>query len=333
MSFKIFLLMMALTLTNTSFSAEEVSSSQSYKDKIDALNKWQKEHFDLTYHGEYYIKHHVPGAAAGDNSTDNEMRDFSHMQNPTLIYKFAKDWKFLSTAEFKYADYQAGPAFPNRFYRALYSVTHDNILNEKDNGVKLDLGVARRVFDRIAVPNTYGNTRFTTNWTKAIPGGGGKNSGTLFAQYLYNDPKKITASTWKHGIELIPALTFVQSEKLTFTIQDDINFNTPWRTDTLRSLSTTHEAYATWTYKYNDKLSPYFQFHYLHGDDFISPAGYRTDALDYFVGCGYNLTSKLVLTPEFGHAIVADGDGKNLADRVTNLFEIIDFAFYVDYTF
>jgi hypothetical protein len=310
---KIILILLALTLTATSYGAD---------DQNKAL-KYVKEKFDLAYHGEFYYKH---------NAEDRELRDYSNLNNPSLVYRPVKNIKFSASAEFKYADYQLA-GYPNRFYRALYSLTRENVLTEKENGVKLDVGIARRVFDRKAVPGTFGNTRLTTSWSRALPGGIGKNTGSLFAQYLYNDPKNIVATTWKHSIELIPAINFVLNDKLTFSVTDDMVFNTPWKSNTAHDLSLNHEAYATWTYKHNDKISPYFQLKYTHTEDFTAAGFDDSDLYEYFIGVGYTLNSKVTLTPEIGHKITESGDKNILVNHVTSFFNQIDLALYVDITF
>lgn len=331
---KIVLTILALALSSLSFGATEptqptkaktVTTSNPFLDAVKAVNKYQKETMDLYYHGEFYLKHHSPD----DPSVDHDLRDFSTLQMPTFIYKFKKNWKFSGLGEFKYSDYEA-PGFPNRFYRGLFTITHENILKEKENGVKLDIGIGRRVFDRKSVPGTFGNTRLVTTWSKTF---NPQLSGNMLAQYLYNDPKNTSAATWKHGVEMVPSFSYTINDKFSFSFQDDINLNTPWKNDTLRSYAITHEAYSTLTYKHSDKINPYFQFHYLHGDDYTSAAGYKTDSLDYFLGCGFTIGQKLNITPEIGHLLFTDSDHRMFVEMLDEMLKTPDLAIYVDYSF
>lgn len=312
---KIIITMLMLAISVASFGAEETAKT---KEVINYI----KEKFEIAYHGEYYFVH----------DATNKIKDFNHMQMPILTYKFAKNWKFTGLAEFKYTDNNAAN-YPNRFFRSLYTVTRENLLTEKDHGVKMDLGLGRRMYDRKTVPNTFGNTRIFANFSRAIPGGIGKNSASLVAQYLLNDAKNVTASTWKHGIELIPAVNLQLTEKLSYSLQDDINFNSSDLDTNPRKSSLTHEAYSTFTYKYNDKISPYFQLKYVHGDQFNPPKDpgtpYENDTISYYVGAGCAVTSKITLTPEIGTDIFASSDRKTIADK----FKYIDLALYVDITF
>lgn len=316
---KFMITMMALAISATCFGVEEISKSK-------LIHNFIKDKIELSYHGEYAFVH---GAT-------NQLTDHNFLHIPTLGFKFAKDWKFTASAEFKYTDSDT-PKYPNRFYRALYSISRENLLTEKEHGIKLDSGVARRVFDRRTMPGTFGNDRVFINLSRGIPGGIGKNTASLLAQYLFNDPKNLDANTWKHGVELIPAVNLVFTDKFTFSLQDDINYNSSYYTNNPKKYSIAHEAYSTFTYKKSDFVSPYFQFKYVHGDGYAAtstkanPAGtpLMSDTLLYYIGAGYSMTPKLSLTPEIGTEIFTSSDRKDLSDR----FKYVDFTFYVDYSF
>jgi hypothetical protein len=308
------IMMTLLAISAASFGAEEISTSKKVHDYI-------KDKIEFAYHGEYYFLH----------DADNKLSDFNHLHLPMLAYKFAPDWKFNASAEFKYTDNEA-EAYPNRYFRSLYTVTKENILTEKVHGVKMNLGIGRRVMDRKSAPNGYGNNRVFANFSRAIPGGIGKNNASLLTQYLYNDPKNILAGTWRHAVELLPTINLQLTEKLLLTLQDDINFYTSHLDSNPRTTQLTHEAYSTLTYQHNDKLSSFLQFEWVHADSFAAPkkpGPYESDTLQYYIGIGYNITPKFTLTPQLGNEIFASSDGKVLSDK----FKYIDFTLLLDFAF
>jgi hypothetical protein len=319
---KIIITILALAISVVSFGAAEVVKSETMGQE--AL-KYVKEKFEFAYHGEYYFVH----------DADNKLKDFRHMQMPILTYKPLVNWKLTALAEFKYADSEAGVAlgYPNRFFRSLYNLTRENVLVEKDNGVKMDLGIGRRVYDRKTFANTFGNSRLFANFAKALPGGMGKNTSTLLVQYFYNDPKNVTATSFRHGLELLPTISLQLSPKFTFGFQDDINFQNSWLSNNPRSIAVTHEAYSTLTYNHNDFVSPFFQFKYVHDDSFAAPKKPGTpvtsDTISYALGAGLTLTKKITLTVEATSDIFASSDNYTLADK----FKYIDFDMALDITF
>ena len=311
---KIIIAILTIAISVANLHAEEVSKTQ------EAL-KYVKEKFEFAYHGEYYVVH----------DPDNKLKDFKHMQMPILTYRPFKNIKLNSLAEFKYAD-RPDAAYTNRYYRSLFTLTLENVLTEKENGFKMDVGIARRVYDRKSFPNTYGNSRVFASFSRNIPGGSGKNTASLLTQYLLNDTKNISASTWEHSIELIPVVSLQLMDNLSFALQDDFTFYTSKLSSNPRKTQIGHEAYATFTLKLMDKLSPYLQFRYVHGDSFkATEAGkhQNSDEIAYFIGAGYNLTSKITLTPEIGNVATTSSDDKVIADT----FKYIDLALYVDISF
>lgn len=312
---KIIMTILALAISVASFGAEELSKSKQ------VLN-YVKEKVDVAYHGEYYFAH----------GADNELSNYNNLHMPILTYKFAKNWKFVGTAEFKYTDNGAA-TYPNRYFRSLFTITRENILTEKDHGIKMDLGIGRRVMDRKSSPKGYGNTRAFANFSRSIPGGIGKNTASLTTQYLYNDPKVITAATWRHAYNLIPSISFHFTDKLSWTLQDDIMLYTSYLSTNPRKTQIIHDAvYSTFTYKPNDIVSPYFQLKYGHGDNFAVPeesARVNSDTVSFFIGAGCTLSPKVTLTPELGTDIFTSSDDKTTAEK----FKYIDLALYVDISF
>ncbi|MGZ3790226.1 MAG: hypothetical protein ACXVLQ_16965 [Bacteriovorax sp.] len=293
--------------------------------------QYMKEHFSATYHGEYYFVRHVSRdtiEAATDE--DLKIKDFKLMHNPTLIYKPTQDWQILSTAEFKYSDQPdlVGPAYPNTFYRALFTITRKNILNEKDHGVQLDAGIGRRVFNAGVAGLPLGNDRVFTTLTKNY----GKSNGSLFIQYLYNDVKKSTVTTWKHSLELIPSISLQLTNKLNYLFNDDIVINTPKYKNRQHDLSFSHEMNVGYVnYQWTDKINTYYQLKYYHTDLFDQPAAgqghLNTDYFEHYVGVGYAFTPKITLTGEVGNEIFASSDGRDFFAKKAKYPE---FAIYLD---
>ena len=298
--------------------------------KPDTFLQYMKDHFSASYHGEYYF---VRRDAESDNPEDRKIQDFNVFHNPTIIYKPTPNWQVLATGEFKYTDVPGGVGgdgtYINNYYRALLTVTRKNILIEKESGVQLDVGVGRRDFNSVGpFKNNWGNDRIFTTITKNY----GKNNISLFAEYLYNDPKKSSSTTWKHGIELIPTINYQVTEKLTYTFNDTIDINTP-KFETDNSFSLTHDMNLMyWNYQWNDKLSTYYQFKYEHAQGFSNtyiPLKYKpTD--DYFqhaAGVAYAFSPKFTLTGEINADVAHAGDGRSLFAKKASYPE---FTIYID---
>lgn len=278
--------------------------------------KYMRDHFSAMYHGEYHFARRDVESA---NVEDHKLKDFTVMHNPTLIYNPNSKWQVLSTAEFKYSDQPdvTSFTFPNTFYRALFTITRKDILNEKEHVVKLDAGIGRRVFNGGSSGLTgkitsFGNDRVFATITKTY----GKHSASLFAQYLHNDPKKSTASTWKHSFEFIPTINLQLTSKLSYMFNDDIIFNTPKYSGRQHDLSWSHEMNVGYlNYQLTDKLNFYYQLKYYHTDAFDQPTKEGThlnsDWMEHYAGVGYAFTPKLTLTAEVGNEIIRSSDGRD----------------------
>lgn len=298
-----------------------------------------KSHFSASYHGEYYFTRRVDydqekvDSAAGQVFTkdDKKLQDLKIMHNPTVIYRPFTNFKILVTSEFKYTDALVKGSFINRHYRSLILVTRENVLTEKDNGIKMDVGLGRRIFDRNhGAASGYGNSRVNTTLSKKF---GDKLSTGFFAQYLANDPvnAKIGANTWKHSLELIPSFTFQITDKLSYFFNDDFIFNTPWITNDDRNYDVSHEMnIGVVSYQFNDKNSSYFQFKYLHFSDL--PFGKENlpgDWFEYYIGHTYSVTPKFNVTAEVGSEIFR---GKDKRDFFAEKVKYPEFALYLDYS-
>lgn len=317
--------------------APETKPAEKKEEKLTTaqeVTKYLKEHFSATYHGEYYFQRRMDDYLASEDAgaKDNrlsELQDFKVMHNPTLIYKPTKDWQILSTAEFKYADQDNITSFPNTFYRALFTVTRKNILNEKDHGVQLDAGIGRRQFNTKTITDSSGfpilakgNDRVFTTITKTF----GKNNASLFFQYLYNDPKQTKVTTWKHSLEIIPTVNLQLTEKLSYLFNDDIVINTAKGTNP-HKISTSHEMNAAYiNYQWTDKISTYYQLKYLHIDTFNAVRN-NDDWFEHYAGVGYALTPKFTITAEVGNEIIHSNDGRDFFGRKAAYPE---FALYLD---
>jgi hypothetical protein len=294
-----------------------------------------KSHFTASYHGEYYFQRRIDfDQDALDNGTpvdenDKKLQDLKIMHNPTVTYRFLNNWKFLATSEFKYTDAAVKGTFINRHYRSLFLLTRENVLVEKEDGIKLDLGIGRRVFDRNhGAATSYGNNRVNATIGKKF---GDKFSTSTLIQYLGNDPAKgkIKSTTWKHSLELIPSFTWQITEKLSYFFNDDFVLNSAWQNNTAKTLDFSHEMnIGVVSYQFNDKNSAYFQFKYLR----VANAPFQDpnkidDWFEYYIGHTYAFTPKISLTSEIGSEIFRAHDGRDFFARKLKYPE---FALYVD---
>lgn len=293
--------------------------------------------FSVSYHGEYVFTRRVDSFLSdyeGGNGTkqeDLDVQDAKIMHNPTVIFRPMTNWKFLVTSEFKYTD--APPAlagtFINRHYRSLILLTRENVLTEKDNGIKLDLGIGRRIFDRNhGKAPSYGNNRVNATISKKFSD---QLSTSMLVQYLANDPakKKIVATTWQHSLELIPSFTFQITDKLSYFFNDDFIINTPWHNNTDKNIDISHEMNIGYvTYQFNDKNSAYFQLKYLHtsGAPFNKVTAV-SDWFEYYIGYTYAITPKASITPEIGSELFA---AKDKRDFFSQKIKYPEFAVYLD---
>lgn len=286
-----------------------------------------KSHFSASYHGEFYFTRKDINSA---NEDDHDIQDLKIMHNPTIVYRPFKNWKLLATSEFKYTDAESKGTFINRHYRSLVLLTRENVLTQADHGVKMDVGVGRRIFDRNhGAASSYGNNRINASLSKKF---GDKLSTSLLAQYLANDPAKgrISRTTWKHSLELIPSFTFQITDKLTYFFNDDIVINTPWHGNTAKSIDISHEMNIGFvSYQFNDKNSAYFQLKYLHfsGAPFQAATA-KDDWFDYYIGHTYSFTPKLSVTSEIGSKMFGAKDGR---DFFAKEMKYPEFFFYLDY--
>ncbi len=311
--------------------AEEAKLAAEKAKAEDSSGAWGyiKSKFSASYHGEYYFTRKDVNSL---NEDDHDIQDLKIMHNPTIIYRPAKNIKFLVTSEFKYTDAAAKATYINRHFRSLILLTRENVLTEKEDGIGLNLGVGRRIFDRNhGKAASYGNTRFNASLSKKF---GDQLSTSLFAQYLANDPvhAKVGTSTWKHSIELIPSFTFQITEKLSYFFNDDFIINTPWITNNDKNIDFSHEMnVGVVSYQFNDSNSAYFQFKYLHfsGAPFTAAPGVD-DWFEYYIGYTYSITPKVSITPEVGSKIFGAKDGRDFFAKEVKYPE---FAVYFDAAF
>jgi len=290
------------------------------------------KHFSASYHGEFYGTRRDINS---ENKEERKIKDFKMLHSPTIVYKPTDNWQALATAEFKFSDLEAdqvGAGYPNAFYRGLFTLTRKNILEEKTHGVKLDLGIGRRQFNtganqrmdgKFALPS-YGNNRAFATLSKTL----GKADTSLFVQYLHNDFKKSSASTWKHSIELIPTINIPITSNLTYFFNDDIVMNTAQSNEAERSTSITHEMnVGVLTYQVNDKISTYYQLKYLHNESFKAGAENKDDSFENYAGVTYAFTPKQSVTFELGNELARARDGR---DGFSKNVAYPELALYVD---
>jgi hypothetical protein len=303
-----------------------------------------KSHFTATYHGEYYFQR---TDSTSDKAIDRELQNLRILHNPTIIYRPVKNYKLLVTSEFNYSDNGPYSKFINRHYRDLILLTRENVLTEKENGIKMDIGVGRRIFDRNhSKQASYGNTRVNTTISKKFMNE--KVSSSLLVQYLRNDPAthvvkgvtyKIKPTTWKHSLELIPTITWQITDKLSYLFNDDFILNTSYAKNNYSDTDFSHEMNIGFvTYQFNEKNSTYFQLKYLRFSN-PSPASLNVGAFqkerntddwfEYYIGYTYAFTPKFNVTGEVGSKFLGASDGR---DGFSKEAAYPEFALYVDIT-
>jgi len=285
--------------------------------------QYMKDHFSANYHGEYYFQRRMDDYLSTHNADDKDIQDIRYMHNPTVIYKPTKNWQILATSEFKYTDAPARGSFVNDYYRSLFTVTRKGILNEKEYGFNLDAGVGRRDFNTRVAGASYGNYRAFTTISKNY----GKHNGSLFVQYLYNDPRNVTSATqWKHGLELIPTINLQLTDKLSYLFNDDIVINSSYLDTNPRDFYVSHEMNLAYVnYQWTDKISTYYQLKYYHTEDFSR--GPKDDFMEHYAGVGYAVTPKITITAEVGNEIIHAYDGR---DFFGSKAAYPEFALYLD---
>lgn len=317
-----------LLIAGQAFGQSTIETNLNFDSKI---MDYVQKHFSAAYHGEVYG---VRRDTESENQQERNINDYRIMHNPSLIYKPFEDWQILSTAEFKYSDQNAaaGASFPNSFYRALVTVTRKNVLTEKENGVKLDLGVGRRQFNTGAAQQvngeyalaSNGNNRAFANFSKKL----GTVDSSLVAQYLNNDYKKTTKNTWKHSVELIPTINIPITANLSYLFNDDIILNLAKTDEADRNYSITHEMnIGVFTYQWNDKISTYYQLKYLHIESFSAQFQAQDDSMEHYTGLTYAFTPKNSVTFEVGSELAHARDGR---DGFSKKIAYPELALYLD---
>jgi hypothetical protein len=304
-----------------------------------------KSHFTATYHGEYYFQR---TDSTSDDPKKRELQNLRILHNPTIIYRPVKNYKLLVTSEFTYSDNGNAGKFINRHYRDLILLTRENILTEKENGLKMDVGVGRRIFDRNhSKQQSYGNSRINTTLSKKFLDD--KLSSSILVQYLKNDPashkikngttKRIKPTTWEHSLELIPTLNWQITDKLSYLFNDDFILNTSYSKDNYSDTDFSHEMNIGFvTYQFNDKNAAYFQLKYLRfsnvdADDLnVGPFQKNRntdDWFEYYIGYIYNITPKFTVTGEVGSKFLGASDGR---DGFSKEIAYPEVALYLDIT-
>jgi len=289
--------------------------------------QYMKDHFSASYHGEYYFQRRMDDFFATNDENNKDIQDIRYMHNPTVIYKPTKNWQVLATSEFKYTDAPAAQrgSFVNDYYRSLFTVTRKGIMNEKEYGFNLDAGVGRRDFNTRVASSSYGNYRAFSTISKTF----GKHNGSLFVQYLFNDPKNVkSASQWKHGLELIPTVNLQLTDKLSYLFNDDIVINSSYLDTNARDFYVSHEMNLAYVnYQWTDKISTYYQLKYYHTEDFSKAFQSKDDFMEHYAGVGYAVTPKITITAEVGNEIIHAHDRRDFFGQKAAYPE---FALYLD---
>jgi len=198
-------------------------------------------------------------------------------------------------------------------------------MNEKEYGFNLDAGVGRRDFNTRVATASYGNYRAFSTISKTF----GKHNGSLFVQYLFNDPKNVkSASQWKHGLELIPTVNLQLTDKLSYLFNDDIVINTSYLDTNARDYYISHEMNLAYVnYQWTDKISTYYQLKYYHTEDFSKAFQSKDDFMEHYAGVGYAVTPKITITAEVGNEIIHAHDRRDFFGQKAAYPE---FALYLD---
>jgi hypothetical protein len=305
-----------LLLTTAIFSSAQLLA----EDTATSATSLFKEKFKLSIHTEFGLAHQTDS-----QETPEKFNNFTQFYLPTIGWNFKKDLSLTISSEFKYASIDKTATFPNRLRRGLITFTKSEVLTEKEDGVKMNLGFARRYFDRMTLPDTYGNNRFIATFGKTM----GIATLSMPITYLHNDPKDTTTDpldeNWRHTLELTPDLSFKLSDNLTLSINDDFLITKPWNGNTLNSTTFAHESYGTVTYQLTDMFSLYGQYHYLHAEYFAKNT--KDDSLGYLVGTGINVAKNTTVTLEMGSVFLASKDNKTIAKT----WKQPDFTVYFDW--
>lgn len=290
-----------------------------------AQKAWKhvKERVSLSYYGEYY--------SARDKKT-NEIDSLNMIHTPSLSYKAFDNWRFKASGDFRMNTRgESTGTYPNQYFRSLYSITRENVLTETDDGIKLNLGVARRQFSQHVQPVSYGNWRLTAEVNKALSPRANLN---VFALYLFNDYKKAAIGdlgTWKHGLNIIPSLTVQLTDKLSVLVYtDSIAYFAKYRGQGQNFYWIHDSTPALFTYQFNDVHSSYLQLKYIHstgGEAYSKTLRERSDSYGAFIGHNFQLTPKFLITPEIGSTgLFKSRDGR---DGFAEKAKYIDFNLYI----
>jgi hypothetical protein len=291
-----------------------------------------KNHFSFAYHGEFYgLRRDVNS----ESVADQKISDLKIMHNPTITYKMADNWQLSTTAEFKYSDLPdnaADASFPNGFYRGLSTFTRKNVLSEKEHGIELDLGIARRQFNTGSKQasgayalSSYGNNRAIATLIKNF----GKNNANLVAQFLNNDFKTNKKTTWKNSVELVPTLTLQLTDKISYMINDDMVINLAKDKSNVKQAAISHEMnFAYVNVQWTDKLGTYLQEKYVHVEDFTNNFQSQKDSMIQFVGLSFSATPKAIVTFEVSQEVLKSADSRTFSKGLSNP----ELALYLDYS-
>jgi hypothetical protein len=277
-----------------------------------------KDNLVLALHTEHYLDNEIHDEASTSERGSGKLQHLSQFYMPVVGYKIYKNLSLVDTLEFK-GSRHGRVLYPSNgkfdYFRSLVGLTLSNVLTEKEYGVQVDLGLARRLYNTTLVPTTRGNNRINIKGTKNW----GNNNFSLFAQYLRNDYPVATESnkTWDYTIELIPTLNLELTSKLSFTATDDFNISHAKRSSNPNSSAMSHElSFAIFTYKFNDNYSTYAQFKYNHAEDFTAKTLDLKTNFEYYLGAIYNFNPKTMITGEISSDFLASNDGQVISKGV-----------------
>ncbi len=247
---------------------------------------------------------------------------------PSFKYTYDSKFSFGLTPEFRYNNGYQNGGYNTRpgkvhFARALFTAMVNNVLTEKDHGLKVDMGYVRRVFNQTTNPGNYGNHRFRVFVSKKL------NDTINFSvnnDFLYNATVDWKDSDWKLWYNPISTVNFTLSEKLSFMMYYDWSVRKFHREQPNKeNIDIITENSNILTYTFNDVYSAGSNFKFDYNLDRS-----EKETVNFYVApfVTKNLTDKISLSFEVSWTTHKEGDGKKGLEPKEKFWEYPDMAIY-----
>ncbi len=257
---------------------------------------------------------------------------------PSAKYTYASKYSLALSPEFRFNNgYQKGGynTRPGKIHlaRGLVTAMVNNVLTEEHNGLKLDLGYVRRIFNQTTNPGNYGNHRLRAYVSKKV------NDSLNFSvnnDFMYSarntwspvntSEREDPTSIWKFLYNPISTVNLTLSEKLSFTFYYDWNlyyyhkdYNDIHRVDFVSENS------HILTYTINDTYSAGSNFKYSHS---ISRSGDPSQSFEFAPFVSKNLTDKISLSFEVNWLTHQANDSEDGIAPRRHFWQYPDLAIY-----